>query len=237
MTEKKNISEQFAAYIDPLMLNTLLDVKVGTDQTTILAGVVIRPYIEDNYGFFYCDNIVSKWRAYQSLTKDDFARALNAYNTVYNPLMRDESHTRESVETEKHGTESKTHTPDANHNTTTTAALDGTKTDTLSTTFENTATPRLDNRVETSGGTVTTDDNKYTDDISRTDTSMAIGDNTVSGHDIKHKMETYTDENEIDTPQNQILSEIALRLNPVSKQYIDNFIQQYCYYAGGCDIW
>lgn len=235
MTEKRDISAQFSAYIGSPQLIAALTVTV--DNVDILDGLTVRRYIEDNYGFFYCSNVVDKWLHYKSLTAADFARALNAYNTAYNPLMRDESHTRETIETEKHGDETKTHTPDALHNTTTTEALAGTKTDTLSTTFENTATPRLDNRVETSGGTVTTDDNKYSDDKSRTDTSMTIGENTVSGHDINHKIETITDENEIDTPQNQILSEIALRLNPVSKQYIDTFIHQYCYYAGGCDLW
>lgn len=222
---KQTIKEQLDAMEFPREV-----MQIVVSGNVIVSGDIVVDYLTMKYGIFYCDSLYGCWTTYNALQATDFARALQAYNTVYNPL-ENENVKEKRVHLENNGKEIQTRETDPNHNTTTVEAINGTKTDTLSTTFES-ATPRLDNRVETSGGTTTTDDLKISTEKEYNNTSLTLDDTTYSAHNVNAEIFEKSGDSGV-TPQTMIKDENALRLNPVTKQYIDRFVFEYCYYVGG----
>ena len=221
---KQNLREQ----IEEMEFSSLMAVVVSGN--TIVDGQVVCDYLTIKYGNFYCPSLYGCWSTYNALQAADFAKALQAYNASYNPL-ENENIKEKRVHLENSGKETQTRETDPNHNTTTVEAINGTKTDTLSTTFES-ANPRLDNRVETSGGTTTTDDLKITTGKEYNNTTLTLDDTTYSAHNVNAEIIEKSGDSGV-TPQTMISDENALRLNPVTKQYIDRFVFEYCYYVGG----
>lgn len=212
-------------------LQTGLDVKSG--NTYIINHNVVQAYFIAKYGDFYCDNIVSKFNIYNALQADDLLKAVNAYDAEYDPI--ENYHGIEKRTTvSMYGDETNSREPDSQHNTVTTSAIDGTKTESYTTTDSDT-TPRLETRDTSTGGTVTTDDLKTTNTKTRETTEYTSVDGiTYEGNDIHSEILEKYGNMGVTMTQQMIEAEKALRLDPVRKNYLDLFIYEYASYSGGC---
>lgn len=214
--------------------------KVVYDNNTLVSDTVARSYLAYKYGAFICPDLLGKWTFYNTMCAGDFARALSAWNTDYNPL-ENYNGIVERLTTDDHGDEIRSHETgkDGGHNTVQALAATGTQTTRKTTTFDNDE-PRTEYVDENAGGTVTTDDLYTTDTTSHEPATKTIGTETVSADIIHTEKEEKHGNLGITTNQQMLTSEIELRMNPIIQQYIDRFVYQYCFYVGGawgCDLW
>ena len=207
---------------------------VTADSGTLIENSVVKLYFKFNYGGFICENLQSKFTLYNAMQSADLAKALTAWNASYNPL-ENYNGVIERLITDDHGDETKTHKTGGDggtHNTVTSAAIDGTSTTHLVSTDES---PNFRNETQDTqtGGTVTTDDLHTEDKTTHGTTSRTVGSDTITADMIHTEKEEKHGNLGITTSQDMILSESAMRLNPVTKQYLDRFIYQYARYVSG----
>lgn len=214
------------------LTDTTDDYKVKYGDITYISDDVVKAYFYHKYGDFYCTDLHTKFVVFQGIHTRDFARAFEAWSTVYDPISNYNS-TEERAVIDSHGTETDTRATDPTHNTVTTSAIDGTKSETFTTT-DTSATPRLDTRETNTGGTVTTDDLKTTNTKSRENTSITTQSGfTLTGHDVHGETITKSGNIGVTTTQEMINAECEMRLNPVQKNFLDLFIYEYACYVGG----
>ena len=202
------------------------------DNTTIKSADDVLNYFLYTYEYWKTPTpIETAWAVYQSMHHADFEKAYEAWTADYNPLHNYDG-TEKVIDVRKEGKTTVTNSPDSTHNSVTTEATEDAQTVTENdvTTYDS-QTPRLDNKstVTPSGGTVTTYDYKTTAENERTDTSITVDGETISGHDISyHKLEKGGNLG-LTTSEQLILQEISLRLEPLIKMYLDTFIKEYAY--------
>ena len=208
--------------------------QVAAGGNTLISSDVVSEYLLYNYGEFICMNLYDKFTLYNAMQAADLAKALTAWNAVYNPIDNYDSHEK-IVHLDSHGDTNDARTTggeDGTHNKITSQALQGTQSEHYVSTFDS-ASPRFESRDTNAGGNENTDDLFTNNNKSRDNTSVTIDGTTYTANDI------HIEENEkrgnIGTVQTQamILSEVDMRLNPVIKQYLDRFVYQYCIYVGG----
>lgn len=151
-------------------------------------------------------------------------------------------------------TDTTTLTPDSTDNYTTSTATDGTKTTEYSSTYDNETLKKTGESVPT-GGTKTEYHLKTTNQTTKTGTQTTTDTGTVgdSGNNeteykttsITKDGKTYTaheiEINELEkggnlgvtTSQQMIQSEVDMRLNPLTMQYLNKFAMMYFWYSGG----
>ena len=222
------ISEQI-----PLLDNTAkATFALKNGNTTIKSADDVLNYFQYTYEYWKTSApIETAWAVYESIHHSDFEKALDAWLADYNPLHNYDG-TETTVDIRKEGTTITTTAPDAQHNSVTTAALENTYSETENdvTTYDS-QTPRLDNKstVTEHGGNVTTYDLTNTATTTRTDTSITLDGETLTGSDVNiHKM-TKGGNLGVTTSQQMITSEIEMRLKPLVKMYLDAFIKEYAY--------
>lgn len=208
-----------------------LAVTYGT--TTIISHDVVKAYLYNKYGDFYCSDVVTKFNVYNSLQSGDLLKAVNASDAEYDPIENYHGiEKRESIS--NYGNTTDTRETDSDHNTVTSAALDGTYTETKTTT-DTSDTYRSQNKDETHGGTVTTDDLKTTNTKSRGTAELTTVDgHALNGNDVHADLLEKYGNMGVTSTQNLIKQEFDLRLyDVVRKNYLDLFVYQYASYVGG----
>lgn len=208
--------------------------KVTYDNTTLITDNIARGYLAYKYGSFICPDMYSKYTLYVTMTAGDLSKALDAWNSVYNPIDNYNGETTR-ITTDDHGDEIRKHeTGDENglHNKATTQALANTSSNEYTTTFDDT-NPRLANKTETVGGTETIDDVYTTDTTTHETVTKTIDNDTITADNIHTEKEIKHGNLGVTTTQQMIQSEVDMRLNPLIQQYLDRFIYQYAFYAGG----
>ena len=201
---------------------------------TLITSEVAAAYMLYNYGTFLCRDMYNKYTMYNALSAPDLKKALDAWNAVYNPISNYDKNEKD-ITIDSYGDCSDTRTTgdeNGDHKTVEQLAADGTKTESYTTTYDNT-TPRLEARDTNEGGTISTDDLQVNNKKSHTNTSVTYDGSTYTGHEI-HIHENNTAGNiGVTTSQQMIMSEADMRLNPLIKQYLDKFIYTYAIYIGG----
>lgn len=208
------------------------------NDVTLITDAVVYDYLRLKYSRFECPDMWDKFGIYNTLHVDDFKRALDAWNAEYNPLDNYNG-TTERVTTDTHGDETKTHTTggtDGTHKKVTTQALANTYTQHDTTTYDSTS-PRMESKDIQNGGNETTDDLHTEDKTAHTEVTKTVGDASYTGDIIHTESENKHGNLGVTTSQQMIQSEVDMRLNPVQKQYLDRFIYEYAYYAGGSRGW
>lgn len=200
----------------------------------LISGEVVRKYLKYNYGCFICEDLHDKFNLYNLMQAADLDRALQAWLATYNPL-ENYNGVIERLITDDHGDETRTHKTGGDggtHNTVTSAAIDGTNTTHKVSTDES---PNFRNETQDTqtGGTITTDDLHTEDKTTHGTTSRTVGSDTITADMIHTEKEEKHGNLGVTTSQQMIESECAMRLNPVTKQYLDRFVFQYAHYAGG----
>lgn len=204
---------------------------VAYNGTTLINADLVKNYLNFTYGDFLCIQLYYKFITFNSMQAADLSKALNAWNSEYNPISNYDKH-ETNIDIYNHGDNTKTTHSDPEHNTITTAATDDAANENYTTTFDN-DTPRKESETKIKGGTTTTNDNTVIEENVHTSTTMADGETTLYGDEIR-KHENITQGNiGVTTSQQMILSEVDMRLNPVIKQYLDRFVYTYCIYIGG----
>lgn len=202
------------------------------NNVTVKSADDVLNYILYTYEYWKTPTpIETAWSVFQSMHHADFEKAFDAWTADYNPLHNYDG-TEITLDVRKEGKTTITNTPDADHNTVITEATEDAQTVTENdvTTYDS-QTPRLDNKstVTPTGGTVTTYDYKTKAENERTDASMTIDGETVSGHDINYHKLTKGGNLGVTTSQQMIESEVQMRLEPLIKMYLDTFIKEYAY--------
>lgn len=200
---------------------------------TLIASNVVSRYLIYNYGSFICNDLYAKFILYNAMQAADLKRALDAWNADYNPLENYNGEI-ERVTLDNHGKETRKHTTGGDggtHNMVTNAALANTATTHETTTYDSTAL-RTESKDSNTGGTVTTDDLHTQDTTERENKALTVGETTYAADDVHSETEKKHGNLGVTTSQQMIESEIEMRLNPVTKQYLDRFVFQYCMYVG-----
>lgn len=208
--------------------------KVVYGNETLITDTIARGYLGYKYGAFICDDFYSKYTFYVSMTAADLSRAMAAWNSVYNPLDNYNGETTRII-TDDHGDEIRKHTTGGEgggHNKTTSTAVPNTKTSDYTTTNDS-AQPRLLAETETTGGTEVTDDLHTTDTTTHDTVTKTIDSDTITADLIHTEKEIKRGNLGVTTSQQMIQSEVDMRLNPLIAQYLDRFVYQYAFYAGG----
>lgn len=240
-----------------LILDEDWDVKNG--NTVLIPFDVVRGYLHFNYGDFYCNNLHAKFMYHNLMCAADLAKALNAWNATYDPLhnydgkettVKLNSHGVETVSNERTRTDNLTqstdNTPDSTRNTVTSETTDGTKTTTYSSTYDNENLKKTGETIP-NGGNKTTYNLKTNTTTENTGTQSTEDETTKSylNATITHNGKTYSahdvEINELEkggnlgvtTSQQMIQSEVDMRLNPLTMQYLNKFAMMYFWYSGG----
>jgi hypothetical protein len=204
---------------------------VAYNGTTLINADLVKNYLNFTYGDFLCIQLYYKFITFNSMQAADLEKALTAWNSEYNPISNYDKH-ETNIDIYNHGDNTKTTHSDPDHNTITTAATNDAANESYITTFDS-DTPRKESETKIKGGTITTNDNHVIEETVHTSTTMANGETTLYGDEIR-KHENITQGNiGVTTSQQMILSEVDMRLNPVIKQYLDRFVYTYCIYIGG----
>lgn len=223
MNEQMTVSYQVS--------DTTANFAVSSGGVTLIGNDVVKNYLNFTYGDFLCIQLYEKFLMYNSMQAADLAKALAAWDSEYNPIANYDKH-ETNIDIYNHGDNTKTTHSDPEHNTITTAATNDAANENYTTTFDD-DTPRKESETKIKGGTTTTNDNTVIEENVHTSTTMANGENTLYGDEIR-KHENITEGNiGTVTTQSMILSECEMRLNPVIKQYLDRFVFTYCIYIGG----
>lgn len=198
---------------------------------TLIPSSLVAWYYNFKYGDFYCSDMYFKFSDYNTMHADDLAKALTAWNAEYNPIENyNGKETR--INLENNGADTTERTTDPLHNTVTTAAIDGTKTETYTTTDTST-TARLEGYETSDGGTVSTDDLHTKTETTRDTTTLDVDGTTYTAHDVRGEIFTRAGNMGTTTTQQMINEEITMRMNSPIKNYLDTFIYQYASYVGG----
>ena len=222
------ISEQIAL----MSTETKAFFAIMKNNQTLKSGADVLDYISCTYEYWKTSQPIDDlWTVYQTMHHDDFIKAYDAWVADYNPLHNYDGE-EIALDIKNEGTTTLTNAPDSTHNKITNQATANAKTVTSNevTTYDD-LTPRLDNKsTETpTGGTETIYDYKNTSETARATTTMTVDGETVSGHDISYHKLTKGGNLGVTTSQQMIQSEINMRLQPLIKMYIDNFIKEYAY--------
>lgn len=207
---------------------------VTANSGTLIENSVVKLYFKFHYGNFICENMQSKFTLYNAMQSGDLAKALAAWDASYNPL-ENYNGVIERLVTDDHGDEVRTHKTGGEggtHNKVTSAALSNTGTEHQVSTDES---PNYRNETKDiqTGGTETTDDLHTEDKTTHNTTSRTVGESTVTADIIHIEKEEKHGNLGVTTSQQMIESECEMRLNPVTKQYLDRFVFQYAHYSGG----
>lgn len=213
------------------LTDTTDDYSVVYGNTTYISSDVVKGYLYQRYGDFYCSDLHTKFAVYQGIHTRDFARAFDAFNSNYDPIS-DIDLTETHAIIDNYGKMTDTRKTDANHNTVTAEALDGTKSETYTTT-DDSDTARLETRDTSEGGTVTTDDLWTTTTKEHENTTVTVDGFNYTGHDTHGETMHKHGDNGGHTAQSRIEEERSLRLNPVQKNFLDLFIYTNACYVGG----
>lgn len=200
----------------------------------LISGEVVRKYLKFNYGNFICEDLHEKFNLYNLMQAADLDRALHAWEATYNPL-ENYNGVIERLVTDDHGDEVRTHKTGGEggtHNKVTSAALSNTGTEHQVSTDESPSYRNETKDIQT-GGTETTDDLHTEDKTTHNTTSRTVGEDTVTADTIHTEREEKHGNLGVTTSQQMIESECEMRLNPVTKQYLDRFVFQYAHYSGG----
>lgn len=201
---------------------------------TLIASNVVSRYLIYNYGSFLCSDLYTKFELYNAMQAADLKRALTAWNADYNPLENYNGEI-ERVTLDNHGKETRKHTTGGEggtHKTVTVEAKSGTATTHYTTTYDS-QTPRTEYKDENTGGNITTDDLHTQDTTERENKALTVGETTYTADDVHSETEKKHGNLGVTTSQQMIESEVEMRLNPVTKQYLDRFVFQYAMYVGG----
>lgn len=213
------------------LTDTTDDYSVVYGNTTYISSDVVKGYLYARYGDFYCSDLHTKFEVFEGIHTRDFARAFDAFNTDYDPISDiDLTETRAIID--NYGKTTDTRKTDTSHNTVTAEALDGTKSETYTTT-DDSDTARLETRDTSEGGTKTTDDLWTTNTKERENTSVTVDGYSYTGHDTHGETIYKRGDNGGHTAQSRIEEERNLRLNPVQKNFLDLFIYTNACYVGG----
>lgn len=213
------------------LTNTTDDYSVVYGNTTYISSDTVKGYLYTRYGDFFCSDLHTKFEVFEGIHARDFARAFDAFNSNYDPIS-DIDYTETRAIIDNYGKTTDTRKTDANHNTVTAEALDGTKSETYTTT-DDSDTARLETRDTSEGGTVTTDDLWTTNTKERDNTTVTVDGFSYTGHDTHGETIYKRGDNGGHTAQSRIEEERSLRLNPVQKNYLDLFIYTNACYVGG----
>lgn len=211
----------------------------GDTAATLITNGEVYSYFMSRYPDYICPNMWHNFEAYNIMHAFDLKQAQYAFYADYNPLENYNGET-EHIHTKDNGDETRTHKTGGDggtHNTVTTEALANTYTQHDVTTYDN-STPRMDSKDTQSGGNRVTDDLHTEDKTVHGTTSKTIGETTYTGDEVYHEIEKKHGNLGVTTTQQMIDSEIAMRLKPINKRYLDQFINEYAYYIGGaweCD--
>ena len=223
MNEQMTVSYQVS--------DTTANFAVSSGGVTLISNDVVKNYLNFTYGDFLCIQLYNKFLMYNSMQAADLAKALAAWNSEYNPIANYDKH-ETNIDIYNHGDNTKTTHSDPEHNQITQTATNDAANENYVTTFDSDTT-RKESETKIKGGTVTTNDNTVIEENVHTQTTMADGETTLYGDEIR-KHENITEGNiGVMTTQQMIQSECDMRLNPVIKQYLDRFVYTYCIYIGG----
>ena len=200
-------------------------------NTTYIGHDVVKGYFIQRYGDFFCSDILTKFQIFQSIHNADFAKAFDAFTTEYDPFS-DVNLTETRAILDNHGKNTDTRKTDSTHNKVTAEALNGTKTETYTTT-DDSDTPRLETRDTSTGGTQTTDDLWTTNEKTRENTSLTLDGFEYTAHDVRGERVHKEGDSGGKMPQEMLEAERNARLNPVQKNYLDLFIYTNASYIGG----
>ena len=201
---------------------------------TLITSEIAAAYMLYNYSPFLCSDMYNKYTMYNALSAPDLKKALDAWNAEYNPISNYDKNEKD-ITIDSYGDSNDTRTTgdeNGDHKTVEQVAADGTKTESYTTTYDNT-TPRLETRDTNEGGTISTDDLQVNNKKSHNNTSVTYDGDTYTGHEIHIRENKIAGNIGVTTSQQMIISEVDMRLNPLIKQYLDKFIYTYAIYIGG----
>lgn len=194
----------------------------------------VYEYFMLTYPNYICRDMWNKFTMYNTMHAHSLMLAQYAYYAEYDPIENYNGET-EHIITNEHGDETRTHKTGGDggtHNKVTNQALSDTYTQHDTTTYDS-QTFRGETKDTQHGGTETIDDLHTEDKTTHTTVNKTIGTATYTGDTITHDIERKHGNLGVTTTQSMIDAEISLRLSPVDIRYLDNFIREYAYYAGG----
>ena len=234
-----------------------------SESNTLYSGQTIYDMLSEySDRFMICDEYTgffTKWQMYINYKLPDFLKAYAAAYSNYNPLENYSKH-ESGVEAIVDGDTTHTHTPDAEHNTKTTATSydytteniqDGTNKPTTEhyvSTFD--GVEKLESKNISQGKTTTnnktnndteqtvTDDLKYTDTESHTTiTATTYSGDTVTADDVTQHDLTRKGNIGTLTTQQMIDSSLDLARKSLIRNFVQDFFAIYTFYTGGGDCY
>lgn len=233
--------------------------KLDNDDVTMYSGstvfYMLREY-SDRY--MICedkDEFLYKWATYTSYKLPDFIKAYDAVYSNYNPLENYSKH-ETKVKTIDDGDTTHTHTPDSEHNTTTTTNSYNTYTENTQdsvnkpttehyvSTFEaaekleskdiSSGTSTVHNYTDDDTNTTYTDDLKYTNTESHTTVTKSIDNTSYTADRIEFEKNDISGLN--NTSNQQLIKDsVELAKHSLIYAFIYEFISKYTFYAFGGD--
>ena len=228
-----------------------------SDSNTLYSGQTIYNMLSEyNARYMICDDYTgffTKWQMYINYKLPDFLKAYAAAYSNYNPLENYSKH-ESSVEIINNGETTRTHAPDTEHNTKTTATsydytteniqdnVDKPTTEHYVSTFD--GVEKLESKNISQGKTTTnnktnndteqtvTDDLKYTDTETHTTVSTTWDGTTYTADKIKGYKNDVSGLNN-KTNQQLILDSFELSKYSLIYSFISEFIGKYTFYAYG----
>lgn len=232
-----------------------------TESNTLYSGQTIYDMLSEySDRFMICDEYTgffAKWQMYINYKLPDFLKAYVAMYSNYNPLENFSKH-ENGVETIIDGDTTHTHTPDAEHNTKTTAtsydytveniqdAANKPTTEHYVSTFD--GVEKLESKNISQGKTTTnnktnndteqttTDDLKYVDTESHTTVTTTWNGTSYTADKIKGYKNDISGLNGV-TNQKLILDSLELAKHSLIYSFICEFISKYTFYAAGGDCY
>lgn len=252
---------QLQTILNNLTSQEIDSLKIMNDDVTLYSGSVIY-YMLKEYSsrFMICENsdeFLYKWSSFKGYKLPDFLKAYTAAYSNYNPLENYSKH-ESGVEVINDGGTTRTHTPDAEHNTKTTATSydytveniqDSTNKPTTEhyvSTFDGVeklesknisqGKTTTNNRTNNDTEQTTTDDLKYTDTETHTTISTTWDGTTYTADKVKGYKNDISGLNN-KTNQELIKDSIELSKYSIISSFIYEFISKYTYYAAGGDCY
>lgn len=228
-----------------------------SDSNTLYSGQTIYNMLSEySARYMICDDYTgffTKWQMYINYKLPDFLKAYAAAYSNYNPLENYSKH-ESGIEVINNGETTRTHTPDAEHNTKTTATsydytteniqdnVDKPTTEHYVSTFD--GVEKLESKNISQGKTTTnnktnndteqtvTDDLTYTDTETHTTVSTTWDGTTYTADKIKGYKNDISGLNN-KTNQQLILDSFELSKYSLIYSFISEFISKYTFYAYG----
>lgn len=226
------ISDELEQIADSSLNITYRDTTITPTIDLTWSGEVIKMYLKAKYSDYKSHlPFIDLWNTYRYLTERNFYRMMSAWLTDYNPL--DNYNSKElNITLNSDGVTTTTRTPDEEHNTVTASATEDNATENYITT-DDTATPRLENKLENKGGTVTTDDMIYTVETDSKETSVTFEGVTYTADEVHIEKRNKSGNIGITKSTDMLLDEISARMKDLVCEYLDHFVHEYFYYVGG----